>query len=201
MAGRLQPRDVSATPRVCCSCSRSATTQQRHIVSPCRARDASAPSAARFAARRRRRARRDVRAGGAAGGAGGSRPPARRGPRAGALTPLDIPVSGFRLHPIVGVADSRPRLTAPTARWRASSRSTVDELLDPAHSLPTASGSATALRVSPGVSRREATRFGVRPPWSCEFLRARLETIVQAAFWLIHFRAHRARFCLYDEPI
>ena len=29
----------------------------------------------------------------------------------GALTPIDIPVSGFRLHPIVAVAESRPALT------------------------------------------------------------------------------------------
>ena len=29
----------------------------------------------------------------------------------GALTPIDIPVSGFRLHPIVAEADSRPTLT------------------------------------------------------------------------------------------
>jgi 8-oxo-dGTP pyrophosphatase MutT (NUDIX family) len=29
----------------------------------------------------------------------------------GALTPLDIPVSGFRLHPIVGVSETRPQLT------------------------------------------------------------------------------------------
>ena len=29
----------------------------------------------------------------------------------GALTPIDIPVSGFRLHPIVGVTDTRPALT------------------------------------------------------------------------------------------
>jgi 8-oxo-dGTP pyrophosphatase MutT (NUDIX family) len=27
---------------------------------------------------------------------------------AGALTPIDIPVSGFRLHPIVGLSDTRP---------------------------------------------------------------------------------------------
>ena len=33
----------------------------------------------------------------------------------GALTPLDIPVSGFRLHPIVGVSERRPQLT-PDAR-------------------------------------------------------------------------------------
>lgn len=33
----------------------------------------------------------------------------------GALTPLDIPVSGFRLHPIVGVSERRPPLT-PAAR-------------------------------------------------------------------------------------
>jgi 8-oxo-dGTP pyrophosphatase MutT (NUDIX family) len=29
----------------------------------------------------------------------------------GALTPIDIPVSGFRLHPIVGVTNTRPALT------------------------------------------------------------------------------------------
>jgi 8-oxo-dGTP pyrophosphatase MutT (NUDIX family) len=29
----------------------------------------------------------------------------------GALTPLDIPISGFRLHPIVGAIDTRPHLT------------------------------------------------------------------------------------------
>ena len=29
---------------------------------------------------------------------------------AGALTPIDIPVSGFRLHPIVGLSDLRPEL-------------------------------------------------------------------------------------------
>src|SRR5438034_10163113 len=29
----------------------------------------------------------------------------------GALTPLDIPVSGFRLHPIVGASETRPLLT------------------------------------------------------------------------------------------
>src|SRR6185436_15872447 len=30
----------------------------------------------------------------------------------GALTPVDIPVSGFRLHPILGAADSHPGLAA-----------------------------------------------------------------------------------------
>jgi 8-oxo-dGTP pyrophosphatase MutT (NUDIX family) len=30
---------------------------------------------------------------------------------AGALTPIDIPVSGFRLHPIVGLCDTRPALS------------------------------------------------------------------------------------------
>jgi 8-oxo-dGTP pyrophosphatase MutT (NUDIX family) len=29
----------------------------------------------------------------------------------GPLTPLDIPVSGFRLHPIVGISERRPQLT------------------------------------------------------------------------------------------
>ena len=49
----------------------------------------------------------------------------------GALTPLDIPVSGFRLHPIVGVSRRRGReLDGRRRRGRAHSRIAVDDLLD-----------------------------------------------------------------------
>lgn len=51
----------------------------------------------------------------------------------GALTPLDIPVSGFRLHPIVAVSPSRPRLTPSDGEVARILEVDVDELLDPGH--------------------------------------------------------------------
>ena len=48
----------------------------------------------------------------------------------GALTPLEIPVSGFRLHPIVAAVAVRPRLT-PSAREVARILEIdIDRLLD-----------------------------------------------------------------------
>ena len=40
----------------------------------------------------------------------------------GALTPVDIPVSGFRLHPIVGLSDAASRARAGRRRSRQNSR-------------------------------------------------------------------------------
>ena len=49
----------------------------------------------------------------------------------GRLTPLDIPISGFRLHPVVAVAARPSRLAAPPpARWPACSKSPLDDLCD-----------------------------------------------------------------------
>jgi 8-oxo-dGTP pyrophosphatase MutT (NUDIX family) len=50
----------------------------------------------------------------------------------GALTPLDIPVSGFRLHPIVGVTPVRPSLTPADAEVAHILEVGVGDLLDPA---------------------------------------------------------------------
>jgi len=50
----------------------------------------------------------------------------------GALTPLDIPVSGFRLHPIVAVADARPTLAPVDGEVARILEVGLDELLDPA---------------------------------------------------------------------
>jgi 8-oxo-dGTP pyrophosphatase MutT (NUDIX family) len=47
----------------------------------------------------------------------------------GALTPLDIPVSGFRLHPIVGASDTRPRLTPADGEVARILEIDLDELL------------------------------------------------------------------------
>ena len=50
----------------------------------------------------------------------------------GALTPLDIPVSGFRLHPVVAVTETRPVLTPADAEVAHILEVGVDDLLDPA---------------------------------------------------------------------
>ena len=49
----------------------------------------------------------------------------------GALTPLEIPVSGFRLHPIVGVADHRPELRPSDGEVARIVEIPIRELLDP----------------------------------------------------------------------
>ena len=63
----------------------------------------------------------------------------------GALTPLDIPVSGFRLHPIVAVQLSRPQLTPSDGEVARILEISVAELLDPENF-------GTAERESDGVA-------------------------------------------------
>jgi len=48
----------------------------------------------------------------------------------GALTPLDIPVSGFRLHPIVAVRSNRPALRPADGEVAQILEPALDELLD-----------------------------------------------------------------------
>lgn len=50
----------------------------------------------------------------------------------GALTPLDIPVSGFRLHPIVATTPSRPTLAPADGEVAAILELALDELANPA---------------------------------------------------------------------
>ena len=50
----------------------------------------------------------------------------------GALTPLDIPVSGFRLHPIVAAAGARPLLTPSDGEVALILEVAVADLWDPA---------------------------------------------------------------------
>jgi 8-oxo-dGTP pyrophosphatase MutT (NUDIX family) len=53
----------------------------------------------------------------------------------GALSPIDIPVSGFRLHPIVAAIDARPALRPSDAEVARILEIDVDELRDPANFL------------------------------------------------------------------
>ena len=55
----------------------------------------------------------------------------------GPLTPLDIPVSGFRLHPIVATHPSRPQLTPSDDEVARILEIGVDDLLNPAHFVTT----------------------------------------------------------------
>ena len=55
----------------------------------------------------------------------------------GPLTPLDIPVSGFRLHPIVATLPTRPQLTASDDEVARILEIGVDELLNPEHFVTT----------------------------------------------------------------
>lgn len=50
----------------------------------------------------------------------------------GALTPLDIPVSGFRLHPVVAMVHARPAMRPADAEVARILEVPLDALLDPA---------------------------------------------------------------------
>ncbi|HWF86654.1 MAG TPA: CoA pyrophosphatase, partial [Vicinamibacterales bacterium] len=53
----------------------------------------------------------------------------------GALTPIDIPISGFRLHPIVAAVEAPPTLRPSDAEVAQILAVDVDELRDPANFL------------------------------------------------------------------
>jgi 8-oxo-dGTP pyrophosphatase MutT (NUDIX family) len=54
----------------------------------------------------------------------------------GALTPLDIPISGFRLYPVVASHATRPTLTASHGEVAKILEVAVDDLRNPAHLRP-----------------------------------------------------------------
>ncbi len=51
----------------------------------------------------------------------------------GTLTPLDIPVSGFRLHPVVAASEARPTLSAADGEVSRIIEVGIDALADPSH--------------------------------------------------------------------
>lgn len=54
----------------------------------------------------------------------------------GTLTPLDIPVSGFRLYPVIASHAARPMLTASRGEVARILEVAVDDLRNPAHLRP-----------------------------------------------------------------
>jgi len=50
----------------------------------------------------------------------------------GCLSPLHIPVSGFILHPLVGILDGRPRLARQTGEVARILEVSLEDLADPA---------------------------------------------------------------------
>jgi 8-oxo-dGTP pyrophosphatase MutT (NUDIX family) len=51
----------------------------------------------------------------------------------GALTPIDIPISGFRLHPVIAVADEHPVLRPADGEVARIIEARVADLIDPGH--------------------------------------------------------------------
>ena len=78
----------------------------------------------------------------------------------GALTPLDIPVSGFRLHPIVAVAATRPRLTPADGEVALILEVDVDALCDPARQISIARMRDGLELDGAGVRRRRRGSLG-----------------------------------------
>jgi hypothetical protein len=81
----------------------------------------------------------------------------------GALTPLDIPVSGFRLHPIVGVSERRPQLTPATHEVARILEPAIDALMAP-DCVVRATRARRRRDDVPGFISK-ASKSGAPPPW------------------------------------
>jgi 8-oxo-dGTP pyrophosphatase MutT (NUDIX family) len=68
----------------------------------------------------------------------------------GELTPLDIPVSGFRLHPVVAAIDHRPALTPAEGEVAQILEVPLAQLVDPRHLRWTARTRGGAVLTVPG---------------------------------------------------
>ena len=92
--------------------------------------------------------------------------PGRRPRCSGALTPLHIPVSGFVLHPVVGVDGLRgPTSGWRTTKWSRSWSPRLDDLLDPAAVSRIASPAEIGPVPDVPISRSTAPSSGGPPPW------------------------------------
>lgn len=86
------------------------------------------------------------------------------------LTPVDIPVSGFRLHPIVGFADDRPALVPAAGEVARVLEVPVADLLDPDRvTWQTVMRDGHAVR-APGFAILDAHLWGATAMVIAEFL-------------------------------
>jgi 8-oxo-dGTP pyrophosphatase MutT (NUDIX family) len=98
----------------------------------------------------------------------------------GALTPLDIPVSGFRLHPIVAASETRPKLAPAHGEVARILEVAVDELLDPARLRHTAREREGVALTIPGFHVAGEEIWGATAMVLAEFL-ALLEWIDESS--------------------
>jgi 8-oxo-dGTP pyrophosphatase MutT (NUDIX family) len=88
----------------------------------------------------------------------------------GRLTPLDIPVSGFRLHPIVGTVGARPALLPSDGEVARILYVNLDELADPATIRETERTRDTATFLVPGFHVHGVEIWGATAMILSEFL-------------------------------
>ena len=83
----------------------------------------------------------------------------------GRLTPLHIPVSGFVLQPVVGVADARPEFRLAGTEVEQLLEPSLDDLLDPAAVRRFPRSARTACSRTSRTSPSTACRSGAPPRW------------------------------------
>lgn len=88
----------------------------------------------------------------------------------GALTPLDIPVSGFRLRPVVATVNFRPLLTAADGEVARIVEVAVDDLLDLSRLLSTERALEGESRVVPAFHIAGVEIWGATAMVLAEFL-------------------------------
>ena len=88
----------------------------------------------------------------------------------GALTPLDIPVSGFRLHPIVAAAAKRPALTPADGEVASILEVPIGELFDPSRRLTTTRDGDGRDLIVPAFRARGVEIWGATAMVLAEFL-------------------------------
>jgi 8-oxo-dGTP pyrophosphatase MutT (NUDIX family) len=88
----------------------------------------------------------------------------------GALTPIDIPVSGFRLHPIVGVSDARPAFAPADGEVARILDVALDDLMAPGAVISTSRERDGRLVVAPAFRVAGAEIWGATAMVLAEFL-------------------------------
>lgn len=88
----------------------------------------------------------------------------------GALTPIDIPVSGFRLHPIVGAMATRPALHAADGEVARILEVPIAELVDPLRFVEAERTSEGRVVRVPALQLDDAELWGATAMVIAEFL-------------------------------